>query len=329
MSKSSVKVSIIIPIHNGENVLKRCLDSILKQTYKDFELILVNDGSVDSSEHICRKYMEQDSRIKLISKEQEGVSATRNRGIEEAVGEYIQFVDCDDYLASDYVETMVTAMEEKLADLVIAGYTRRRDGQVVENLPNPAFYATKLEFAKDFFKLYNCWYLNTPWNKLFRRECIKEYFPLNRSLGEDLLFNLEYMRNVEQIAVIACGGYQYCIENENSLGIQFRADKFSNSMDLHRQVLTFAREELELLDEEDWEDITFLKEIRFSITNLVKSNQVSKGEKKAYIRFWCTEEEVKQSYKRCHNLEKKDWILKQLIVRGCVGCIYPLICLVK
>ena len=121
MSKSCVKVSIVIPVHNGEKVLRRCLDSILGQTYRDFELILVNDGSGDSSESICRKYMEQDSRIKLISKEQEGVSATRNRGIEEAVGEYIQFVDCDDYLASDYVETMVTEIEKKQADLVIAG----------------------------------------------------------------------------------------------------------------------------------------------------------------------------------------------------------------
>lgn len=329
MSKSCVKVSIVIPVHNGEKVLRRCLDSILGQTYRDFELILVNDGSVDSSESICRKYMEQDSRIKLISKEQEGVSATRNRGIEEAVGEYIQFVDCDDYLASDYVETMVTEIEKKQADLVIAGYTRRRDGQVVENLPNTVFYATKLEFSNDFFRLYNHWYLNTPWNKLFRRDCIKEHFPVNRSLGEDLLFNLAYMKNVERIAVVACGGYQYCIANENSLGIRFRADKFLNSMDLHRQVLTFAREELELIDEEDWEDITFLKEIRFCITNLVKSNQVSKGQKKAYIRSWCTEEEVKQSYKRCRNLDKKDWVLKQLIVRGLVGFIYPLICLVK
>lgn len=329
MDKSSIKVSIIIPIHNGEKVLKRCMDSILKQTYTQWEAILVNDGSTDSSEMICKEYVELDSRIQLISKEQEGVSAARNRGINAAVGEYVQFVDCDDYLASDYVENMVLTMEEKKADLVIAGYTRRRNGQVVENIPIPAFYSTKTEFSKDFFELYNHWYLNTPWNKLFRRACIKEYFPLNRSLGEDLLFNLAYVRGVERIAVIACAGYQYCIENKNSLGIQFRADKFSNSMDLHQQVLAFARGELELIHEEDWNDITFLKEIRFSITNLVKSNQISKAEKRAYIRSWCREEEVKRAYKRCSKLEKKDWVLKQLVVRGCVGFIYPLVCLLK
>lgn len=329
MSNSCVKVSIIIPIYNGEKVLERCINSILGQTYRNFEIILVNDGSTDSSETICKKYVEQDQRVRLITKEQEGVSVTRNRGIKEATGQYIQFVDCDDYLASDYVETMVLTMEQKQADLVIAGYTRRRNGQVVEKMPTPAFYSTKQEFSKDFFELYNHWYLNTPWNKLFRRACVKEYFPSDRSLGEDLLFNLSYIRAVERIAVITCVGYQYCIENVHSLGIQFRADKFANSMDLHQQVLAFASGELNLIHEKEWKDVTFLKEIRFSITNLVKSNQVSKAKKKDYIHSWCAEEEVKQAYKRCDKLEIKDWVLKQLIVRGCIRCIYPLVWLLK
>ena len=134
MEKSLQKVSIIVPVYNGAKKLPRCLDSILGQTYENIEVILINDGSQDDSEKICREFAKKDSRIRVISKENEGVSATRNRGIEEAAGTYIQFTDCDDYLEKDYIENMVHAMELQDADLVIAGYTRWKEKHCTVNL---------------------------------------------------------------------------------------------------------------------------------------------------------------------------------------------------
>ncbi|MDE7424754.1 MAG: glycosyltransferase [Lachnospiraceae bacterium] len=315
MNKSYPVVSIIVPVYNGENVLKRCIESILCQTFKDWELLLIEDGSQDKSQVICESYEKQDDRIRLISKENEGVSATRNRGIKEAKGQYIQFVDCDDYLMDTYLEVMVSKMIEQKVDLVITGYTRHKAGKIVENLPREMKISGKKELAQNFFGLYNHWYLNTPWNKLYCRDNIKDIFPEDMSLGEDLLFNLSYLKNVGSIYVIKDGGYQYCIENEQSLGTRFRKDKFENSCYLHSKILDFAKEYLEMEQEETWVDETFLKEIRFAVTNLVRTNELTSKEKKQKIQEWTAREEVKSAYQRCKNLGKQDEIFRFFILK--------------
>lgn len=323
MEKSLQKVSIIVPVYNGAKKLPRCLDSILGQTYENIEVILINDGSQDDSEKICREFAKKDSRIRVISKENEGVSATRNRGIEEAAGTYIQFTDCDDYLEKDYIENMVHAMELQDADLVIAGYTRWKEKHCTVNQPETTFYTNKTEFSKQFFHLYNRWFLNTPWNKLFRREKIQCGFPLNRSLGEDLLFNLAYLKQCESIQVFSSAGYQYCIEDENSLGIQFREDKFQNSLYLHEQVLAYVRDTLGMTSEEEWKDEIFLKEFRFAITNLIKVKDIVKQRKKELILNWSGEEEVRKSYLRSQGSALPDKLLRWMVLHKKRRWIYP------
>ena len=323
MEKSLQKVSMIVPVYNGAKTLPRCLDSILGQTYENIEVLLINDGSTDDSEKICREFAEKDSRIHVISKENEGVSATRNRGIEEAAGTYIQFTDCDDYLAKDYIENMVNAMELHGADIVIAGYTRWKEDNGTVKQPETIFYTDKTEFSGQFFHLYNRWFLNTPWNKLFRREKIHCGFPMDMSLGEDLLFNLAYLKECETIQVCSCAGYQYCMEDGNSLGIQFREDKFANSLYLHEQVLAFVRDTLGMTSEEEWKDETFLKEFRFSITNLLKVEDMDEQRKKEWILSWSGEEEVRKSYLRSRVSALPDKLLRWLVLHKKRQWIYP------
>ena len=117
-------VSIIVPVYNAEKCLKRWVDSILGQEYKDLELILVDDGSQDASGAICDTYRRADARVRVIHKENSGVSDTRNRGIEAAEGTYLQFVDSDDWLTADATKLMVRAAEEHDCDLVIADFYR-------------------------------------------------------------------------------------------------------------------------------------------------------------------------------------------------------------
>lgn len=318
-------VSIIVPVYNGEKVLKRCVESILCQTFKDWELLLIEDGSKDKSPAICKSYEEQDDRIRLITKANEGVSATRNRGIKEAKGQYIQFVDCDDYLEDTYLEVMVAKMAGQKVDLVITGYTRHKAGKIRKNLPSERKISGKKELAQNFFELYNHWYLNTPWNKLYHRDKIKDIFPENMSLGEDLLFNLSYLKNVKNIYVLKDGGYQYCIENEQSLGSRFREDKFENSCYLHSKVLDFAREYLEMAQEDTWVDETFLKEIRFAITNLVRTNELTSKEKKQKIQEWTAREEVKGAYRRCKHLGKQEKIFRFFILKEWNAFLYYIV----
>lgn len=115
---------------------KKCVDSILAQTYKDIEVILVDDGSKDQSGAICDEYKAQDNRIKVIHKQNGGVSTARNAGLRAAKGTYVQFVDSDDYLENNITENMVRVMEENGSDLVVCGYQRHEKNKVVDMVPN-------------------------------------------------------------------------------------------------------------------------------------------------------------------------------------------------
>ena len=114
------KISIIIPIYNSEKYLTHCLDSILKQTYQDFEVILVNDGSTDNSAKICDNYTITDARFKVIHKQNQGVSIARNTGISYAKGEYISFIDSDDWIENDYLKNMINVADSS-SDIIISG----------------------------------------------------------------------------------------------------------------------------------------------------------------------------------------------------------------
>ena len=315
-------VSIIVPVYNGEQVIRRCVDSVLKQSFTDWELLLINDGSTDSSFQICQEYADTYQNIFAFHKENEGVSVTRNIGIQEAKGIYVKFVDCDDYLEQDHIKLLVERMEDSEADLVISGYTRHKEGNITKNYPKESFSESKEEFGQLFFLLYNRWFLNTPWNKLYRREKIRAGFPKELSLGEDLLFNLEYIKGIDRICVCEETGYQYCIENTNSLAIQYREDKFENSLFLHNKVLEFVREELNIKEEMQWNDEAFIKEIRFTITNMMRGASWIKKEKKKKIHEWITRQEVQDGYRRCNCTDKKDKLLKILVQRRWSGVIY-------
>ena len=117
-------ISIIVPIYNVENYLRQCLDSIVAQTYQNFECLLINDGSPDNSADICREYVVKDSRFKYFEKENGGVSSARNLGIEHSKGEYITFIDSDDWVDSDYLEVLYNALIDENADISVSTYKR-------------------------------------------------------------------------------------------------------------------------------------------------------------------------------------------------------------
>ena len=117
-------VSIIIPVYNAQKNLGRCVESVLNQTYKDFELLLLDDGSTDNSGKICNKYAEEDIRVRVIHKENSGVSDTRNQGIAMAKGEYLQFIDSDDWITQDATARFVRMAQEYPCDMVIADFYR-------------------------------------------------------------------------------------------------------------------------------------------------------------------------------------------------------------
>lgn len=231
-------ISIIIPVYNCAENLERCVKSILNQSEKDIELILVNDGSTDASPEMCDNFAKENSKVKVIHQENGGVSKARNTGIEVAQGEYIQFVDSDDYLEADMCKTMKNIMEAQKAGLVIAGFHHWYLGKDVIKCPNEnLIFPTEMKtFGDVFLELYQKGFLNMPWNKLYRREKIKDLFPENLSLGEDLLFNLSYLSRLkpeEKVSFASAPLYNYIQERGKT---NLSAQKRENKLQIAKQI---------------------------------------------------------------------------------------------
>ena len=233
-------ISIVVPVYKSEKTLPGCLDSLLAQTYKNIEVICVVDGSPDSCGDICDAYAAKDVRVKSIKRENGGVSSARNRGIDEAKGDYLLFVDSDDTVEADYCEKMWNAHKETGADLVICGFHHWYVGRDVVKVPsNPGVYEIGEGFGKDFLTLYQEGFLNMPWNKLFKKD-LAGRFDTSLSLGEDLLFNMSYLEQCERIAVISDALINYIQEeNGNTLSSKKRDNKLEIASRVCAGVQTF------------------------------------------------------------------------------------------
>lgn len=212
------KVSVIVPVYNSSNIIERCLNSIINQNYSNLEIICVNDGSTDNSHEILKQFAKKDKRIIIINKKNEGVSSARNLGLSMATGKYIVFADIDDYLMRDMVERLVYKIEIDKSDLVICNYKIKNREKISDNIvEKDGFTLSKKEFLKVFSTYYKNALINQPWNKIYIKSKIVEKFDEKINLGEDLIFNINYIKNVEKISFLNEYKYVYDISFENSL----------------------------------------------------------------------------------------------------------------
>ncbi len=218
------KVSIIIPCYNIAEHLSKCIESVLAQTYPDFELLLVNDGSTDNTLKIIEAFAEKDMRIKVFTHENKGVSYTRNVGIENAKGEYLMFIDGDDYVKDDYIEKLVASAEE--GSWPLCGMINVRNGNIKEN---EHFSQLKHLFPdgfiekERFLRVLEYYSLSSPCARLYERNIIAENqirFDDSITYQEDLIFNLTYIDRINKINLVDYFGYYY-IEHGTSSTSRF------------------------------------------------------------------------------------------------------------
>ena len=192
------QISIIVPVYNSENYLRRCVNSILTQTFTDFELILINDGSTDESGEICNFYQTKDSRVRVYHKNNAGVSSARNVGLRYARGEWITFVDSDDWLDDVYLDKLYFNSAYK-ADLVISYGKYIRKSGMVQLIQYPYRYVGVNEIGILFLEHDLAWQ-TSPWAKLYRRDkCLDMYFIEGMHIGEDLVFLYTYIMRCNTI----------------------------------------------------------------------------------------------------------------------------------
>lgn len=237
-------VSIILPVYNAQSHLARCVGSICAQTYRNIEIIILNDGSKDQSLPVCEEFRQKDPRILLVDKANSGVSDTRNLGLKLASGKYVEFVDSDDYLDPDFTERLVAAAEENEADFVIAPYKMvipagaSKPEQVLDKIQDelgvmsvarppevreygflPAGVYDKDTFALRLMDKPASYFYSVLWNKLYRRDILTGndiQFVSEMRWAEDLVFNLRYIQYAERFVAIDKPGYYY-VQNPQSI----------------------------------------------------------------------------------------------------------------
>ena len=207
-------VSVIVPVYNAEKYLSRCIDSILAQTYTNFELLLINDGSKDNSGKICDEYAEKDNRIRVYHKENGGVSSARNYGLDKAVGKYICFVDADDWVNKDYLEKLLPTDDE---EMVVCSFMY----ETMESFFLSNIIRDKNNIETVLHLLLDHMAVCAPWCKIMRRDIIEQNnirFDVNVSAGEDMLFVCDYFSaGLNKIRTISQPLYHYYIADSGSL----------------------------------------------------------------------------------------------------------------
>ena len=238
------QISIIIPVYNVEKYLDRCMESVVSQTLKNIEIILVDDGSPDNCPRLCDEWGRKDSRIKVIHKKNEGLGLARNTGMQEATGEFIAFIDSDDYVELDMYEKLYTKATASNADIVYCGYK--------QGLPNGS-YIDKADFGEEktfdnkaeiehhsiryFYPLDGGLMMISVWHSIYKREVIKtEFYSERVVVSEDLHFQLSAILNSRKIVYIPDSLYYYCYNGE-SLSHTFKISKFYGFQQLMKLLL--------------------------------------------------------------------------------------------
>jgi len=225
------KFSIIIPMYNSEKYIKRCIESVINQTYKNIEIILVNDGSTDNTFNLCEDIRRKDSRVILINKENAGVSAARNEGLNIAKGEYIFFLDSDDWIELNSIELLNKIVIQNESDLVIYNTPRK----ISEEL----YIKEKKDLNKILPDLITTELINAPWGKLYKNSLIRENnirFSEDINIAEDFLFNIKYFININSMYLCDNNIYNFDKSNGESLSRRYNPQKYNQLMIINNKI---------------------------------------------------------------------------------------------
>lgn len=215
------KITVIIPVYNVEKYISKCLETILKQTYKNIEIILIDDGTKDNSGVICDDYAKKDSRIKVIHQENQGLSGARNTGLKKATGDYIFFLDSDDFVDEKMLEEMLLALKKNNADIVECGtiYCKEDETYIKENTKNEAKVYKNEYQIKELISSGDI--TTTSWGKLYKRNLFKDFeFPLGK-YHEDLFTTYKLLHISKKIVILDKGFYYYRQVNGSIMNSKF------------------------------------------------------------------------------------------------------------
>lgn len=335
---NSVQVSVIVPIYNAENFIEECARSILGQTFKNLELILVDDGSKDNSLQICQRIANEDSRVKVFTKENGGTSSAKNLGIENAQGEYIAFCDADDTIDAEYIENLYCGVLLNQVDVCVGSFAfiTENKGEIIsrKTVEIEGGMFNMSEFMKFYSRYMPQAVVGSPCNKLYRRSIVIENsirFNTKIKNNEDTHFNYEFLAKCKTVYVSEMPYYNYI----NRLNVASASKGFiPNIFDIYTLTYNKALDFLKATD-------TYSQNIQFqnqyyiglvigAINGIVNGkNDLTVQEKIEQIENICNTKEVKEAIKTVKFSDPKKTLIAFLIKKRCSKFLYYLVSLKK
>ena len=330
-------VSIIIPVYNTEEYLGYCLNSVVSQTYRQIEIILVNDGSTDNSLRICQNYAKIDNRVSVISISNSGVSNARNVGLDAAKGEYIQFVDSDDTIRSDMVECFVQLMETYQSDMAVCGIEMITLGEDINSMKRDILssdimgvecvLSKEMFFKRMGFILRRTSTLENVTNKMFQRSIITNNhikFLKEISLGEDFCFNMDCFQHIRGVVFTNERYHYYLQQNKESLTRKYRVDLFDNQMFLIKRFHNLICNFVQISSDEEKEIAEYtMSKMMQSLYNLTNEEcRLSIPEKKKEIARIINDDYVREAYGKAEYLEPRYMWIREFMEFSDVQRIY-------
>jgi len=248
-----VKISIIIPVYNCAPYLKRCLESLLNQTLQDIEIILINDGSKDASPEVCEEYVKKDSRIVIINQENSGQSRARNKGLQIASGEFIGFVDSDDWVDIDFFEKLYSTAKKYNADIAMADFIRTgpKQHKIRLNLTDETVYET----IEDKIKIAKALKEGCIWNKIYKKEVLEDIRFNEGMYFEDGPFTIRALYNAKKLVTVP-SVYYYYYQNPASTVKTMNSKKRADKQKSRREILDFFKtHNIKIKDKSYWANL--------------------------------------------------------------------------
>ncbi|MFI3227138.1 MAG: glycosyltransferase [Clostridia bacterium] len=257
-------ISVIIPVYGVEKYLDRCINTIVNQTYKNLEIILVDDGSKDNCPAMCDEWAKKDGRIIVIHKENQGLGLARNSGLSIATGRYVAFIDSDDFVDVEMIEKLYTNLVDKSCDTVYCGFYKYYNEKVVvpvESMYNEVCIENEKIISDVLLNMIatlpdekkECLLSMSVWHALYSKEIIDEYnisFPSEREfMSEDMIFDIDYLQRAKKIYFFDTPLYYYSCENQNSLTQNYKLEEFSRQI---KQVRKMETELNKILPSDDY-----------------------------------------------------------------------------
>lgn len=245
------EISVIVPVYKVEPYIHKCVDSILAQTFSDYELILVDDGSPDTCGNICDEYAKKDARIRVIHKENGGLSDARNAGMKIACGEYVIFIDSDDYIDADMLSYLYENLRKADADMATCGIYEVYADRIEKQEEEPEFVCSGEEAFRCILRGHTI--RGEIWNKLIKRSCISDLgFPKGK-LYEDIFYTVDMMQRIKKVAVGTKPKYYYLHRSDSITGKAYRPklfdiiDGYTKNYQVVKQAFPKLEEEAECL----------------------------------------------------------------------------------